>query len=73
MAAALLRRERAKLGQILGRTLLRMMDMGEGADSADLASYLLFDGVYARELIALGRADAHAQRDEIADFVFGGR
>jgi len=70
MAADLLRRERAKIGQIVGRTLLRMMDVGEGADSADLASYLLFDGVYARELIALGRADAHAQRDEIADFVF---
>lgn len=71
IAADLLRRERAKFGQRLGRTFLRLMDVGEGADSADLASYLLFDGAYARELIALGRADAHAQRDELADFLYG--
>lgn len=72
IAADLLRRERASLGRQLGRTLLRAMDVGEGADSADLASYLLFDGQYASELIALGRADARAQRDELEAFLFEG-
>lgn len=70
LAGDLLRRERRALRRTLGHTLLRFLDMGEGADSADLASYLLFDAAYARELIALGRADAHAQRDEIAEFMF---
>ncbi len=71
IAADLLHRERAALGRQLGRTLLRLMDVGEGADTADLASYLLFDGQYAGELIALGRADARAQRDELEAFLFG--
>jgi NTE family protein len=43
--------------------------MGEGAD-ADLASYLMFDGTFAKKLIDLGRADARAQRDELAAFLF---
>lgn len=70
LAADLLRRERAALGRQLGRTLLRMIDVGEGAETADLASYLLFDGQYAGELIALGRADARAQRTELEEFLF---
>ncbi len=35
---------------------------------ADLASYLLFDGSWAETLIALGRHDALAKRDEIRAF-----
>ena len=35
---------------------------------ADWASYLLFDGGFAAELIATGHADALARRDEIRDF-----
>jgi NTE family protein len=38
---------------------------------ADLLSYLLFDGEFARTLIELGRADAHARRDEIVGFFAG--
>lgn len=39
---------------------------------ADLASYLLFDGGFARELVDLGYADTRAQRDELARFFDGG-
>jgi NTE family protein len=41
---------------------------GRESTEADWASYLLFDGGFARELIALGRADALAKADEIRAF-----
>ncbi len=69
LAADFLRRERASLRQQFGRTLLRALDVGEGSDSADLASYLLFDGRFARELIELGRRDAAAHRVELEAFL----
>ena len=64
-----LHRHRLRLSKILGRTFLRLLDVGEGAD-ADLASYLLFDGDFARILIDLGRQDAIARKDEMAEFLF---
>src|SRR5262249_14547190 len=51
----------------LTRRILSMLDVGE-ATEADLASYLLFDGAFAKRLIDLGRADAEARRHDIADF-----
>lgn len=68
LAADYLRRHRLRFGKLLGRSFLRLLDVGEGA-TADLASYLLFDGGFARLLIDLGRADAAQRRDEIEAFL----
>src|SRR6266851_748832 len=52
-----------------------MRRMGENAvqtqDPSDLLSYLLFDGEYASELIALGERDAHEAREELEAFLGG--
>ena len=43
---------------------------GRGSDArgAALASYLLFEAPYTRELIALGVADTMSRRDEVVGF-----
>ena len=38
---------------------------------ANLLSYLLFDGEFARALMQLGYDDAMARRDELAGFLAG--
>ena len=43
----------------------------ENQDPSDLLSYLLFDGEYAKELIALGERDAHEVRGELEAFLAG--
>ena len=40
-----------------------------GSARAELASYLMFDSAFTRELIALGRRDALAQRDRLVEFL----
>ena len=70
LAGEHMREEQGTVKRELGTAMLRLLDIGEGAD-ADLASYLLFDGAYAARLVELGRDDAAARRDEIADFLFG--
>ncbi len=52
------------------RALLRIMG-ARGTAGAELASYLMFDSAFTRELIALGRRDALAQRDRLLEFLLG--
>jgi NTE family protein len=60
-------------GRLSGPAGYFMRRMGENAvqtqDPSDLLSYLLFDGEYARELIALGERDAHEVREELEGFL----
>ncbi|MBX3621223.1 MAG: patatin-like phospholipase family protein [Rhizobacter sp.] len=53
------------------RALLRGIGVsGKGTDTrgAALASYLLFESAYTRDLVALGWADTMARRDEVTGF-----
>jgi NTE family protein len=67
LAAAYVRSGKIRGGAAMARRLFTVVDVGE-ATEADLASYLLFDGDFARKLIELGHADAAARRHEIAEF-----
>ncbi len=67
LASEHVRRGRFRGDPIVTKRLLTLLDVGSGTD-ADLASYLMFDGTFCRQLIEMGRADAHARRDELLEF-----
>jgi len=54
--------------QTLARYFLKRAASESPAGEADWASYLLFDGGFARELIELGRKDAHAKAPLVRRF-----
>jgi NTE family protein len=70
MAGDYLRKHRVRLWRLGGPLLIAALDVGVGG-SADLASYLLFDGPFVKELIELGREDARTRGDELLDFMLG--
>ena len=67
LASEHVRRGKLNGNPFMTKRLLNALDIGVG-EEADLASYLLFDGNFCRQLIEMGRADAHARRDEILAF-----
>jgi NTE family protein len=52
----------------IARYLLERASRDAPEAEADWASYMLFDGGFAHELIEIGRADARARADEIRSF-----
>jgi NTE family protein len=52
----------------IARYLLERASRDAPEAEADWASYMLFDGGFAHELIEIGRADARARADEIREF-----
>ena len=70
IAAHHMQSNKARFGRALGKQLLRLLDIGEGVD-ADLVSYLLFDGDFARQLMDLGEHDARRREEDLARFFFG--
>jgi NTE family protein len=67
LASAHVRKGRFMGDPIVTKRLFTLLDIGVG-DEADLASYLLFDGQFCRQLIEMGRADAKARRAELLEF-----
>jgi NTE family protein len=62
-------KRRLRTDTALVHALLRAVDVGEAAE-ADLASFLLFDANYVRDLVELGRRDAAQKREELEHFFF---
>lgn len=57
----------SRAGGVVGPLIRRIAGAG-GEREGDLLSYLLFDGEYASDLVAMGMRDADAMRGKIIDF-----
>jgi NTE family protein len=58
--------------QIPGVVRYLMRGLGNEESTTELASYLLFDAEFCRKLIEVGRADAHAAREQVEAFFGAG-
>ena len=67
LASEHVRKGRFRGDPMIVEQVFKLLDFGVG-DEADLASYLLFDGAFCKQLIEMGRADAKARRDELLEF-----
>lgn len=66
LAAQFVASGRMRVQGLVARRLIQRLAAGEASHESDLLSYLLFDGVFASELIELGRHDAAKKADELA-------
>jgi NTE family protein len=57
----------SRAGGVVGPLIRRVAGTG-GEREGDLLSYLLFDGEYASDLVAMGMRDADAMRQKLIDF-----
>jgi NTE family protein len=69
IAAELLKERKIEVDdEPLPKRMLNAIAKSSLLTQADLASYLLFDGAYAKRLIELGMEDTHARRDQLMSF-----
>lgn len=66
LASDFVRSGRMRVHGRVARRLIQRLAAGEARHENDLLSYLLFDGDFASQLIDLGRGDAAAKADELA-------
>lgn len=66
LAAEFVSAGRMRVSGLVARRLIQRLASGEARHESDLLSYLLFDGDFAADLIALGRHDAAKKEDELA-------
>jgi NTE family protein len=67
LASEHVRRGKFRGDPLLAGRFFSLLDIGISTE-ADLASYLMFDGAFCRQLIEMGRSDAQARRDELLAF-----
>jgi NTE family protein len=65
ISSSFIRNRRYRVTGRLARRLFDRIADGEAAHESDLISYLLFDGLYAAELVELGYKDAEARREDL--------